>query len=125
LYLVGRPAEETERLQTQAAFLQPFTERLFRDAGIGPGMKVPDLGSAAGVVALLAARLVGSKGQVGGIDKNPSILETARSRAHDAGCSNVSFAAGDIRELVLPQDFDAVVGRYVSMFMSDPQQSAR
>ena len=68
-------------------------------------MKVLDLGSGAGDVALLAARLVGSEGEVVGIDTNPPILETARARAHDAGCSNVSFAAGDIRELSLPHDF--------------------
>jgi ubiquinone/menaquinone biosynthesis C-methylase UbiE len=125
LYVLGRIAEETERLQTQATFLQPFTERLFRDAGIGRGIKVLDLGSGAGDVALLAARLVGSEGEVVGIDTNSAILETARGRARDAGCSNVSFAAGDIRELSLPQDFDAVVGRYVLMFMSDPAAAIR
>jgi len=125
LYVLGRTAEETERLKAQAAFVQPFTERLFRDAGIGQGMKVLDLGSGAGDVALLAARLVGSEGEVVGIDTNPSILETARARARDAGCGNVSFAAGDIRELSLPQDFDAVVGRYVLMFMPDPAAAMR
>jgi SAM-dependent methyltransferase len=124
-YVLGRTAEETERLQAQAAFVQPFTERLFRDAGIVQGMKVLDLGSGAGDVALLAARLVGSEGEVVGIDTNPSILETARARARDAGCSNVSFATGDITDLSLPQDFDAVVGRYVLMFMPDPAAAMR
>jgi ubiquinone/menaquinone biosynthesis C-methylase UbiE len=76
-------------------------------------------------VALLAARLVGSRGEVVGIDTNPSILEAARSRARDAECSNVSFVAGDIRELSLPQDFDAVVGRYVLLFMPDPAAAMR
>ena len=79
LYALGQTAAETARLQRQAAFLQPFTERLFRDAGIGPGMKVLDLGSGAGDVAVLAARLVGSEGEVVGIDTNPSILESARA----------------------------------------------
>jgi ubiquinone/menaquinone biosynthesis C-methylase UbiE len=126
LYALGRTAEETERLQAQAAFLRPFTERLFRDAGIGPGMKVLDLGSGAGDVALLAAQLVGSEGEVVGVDTNSSILEVARARARDAGCSNnVSFAAGDIKDLTLAQDFDAVVGRYVLMFMSDPAAAMR
>jgi SAM-dependent methyltransferase len=125
LYVLGRTAEETERLQAQAAFVQPFTERLFRDAGIGRGMKVLDLGSGAGDVALLAARLVGSEGEVVGIDTNTAILETARGRARDAGYSNVSFFPGDVRELSLPQDFDAVVGRYVLMFMTDPAAAMR
>jgi SAM-dependent methyltransferase len=125
LYALGQTAAETARLRRQAAFLKPFTERLFRDAGIGPGMKVLDLGSGAGDVALLAARLVGSEGEVVGIDTNPSILEVARARAHDAGRSNVSFAAGDIKDLTLARDFDAVVGRYVLMFMSDPAAALR
>jgi SAM-dependent methyltransferase len=120
VYVLGRTAEETERLKAQAAFIQPFTERLFRDAGIGQGMKVLDLGSGAGDVALLAARLVGSEGEVVGIDTNPAILETARARARDAGCNNVSFSAGDVTDLSLPRDFDAVVGRYILMFMPDP-----
>jgi ubiquinone/menaquinone biosynthesis C-methylase UbiE len=124
-YVLGRSAEEVERLQSQAAFIRPFTERLFRDAGIAHGMKVLDLGSGAGDVALLAARLVGPEGAVVGIDTNPAILETARGRARDAGCSNVSFAAGDIRQLSLPQDFDAVVGRYVLMFTPDPAAAMR
>ena len=63
-YVLGRGAEEVERLQSQAAFIQPSTDRLFRDAGIVGGMKVLDLGSGAGDLALLAARLVGQEGVV-------------------------------------------------------------
>jgi ubiquinone/menaquinone biosynthesis C-methylase UbiE len=122
-YVLGRSAEEVERLQSQAAFIRPFTERLFRDAGIARGMKVLDLGSGAGDVALLAARLVGQEGTVVGIDTNPAILEVARTRA--AQHRNVSFEAGDIRTLSLARDFDAAVGRYVLMFNSDPAHTMR
>jgi ubiquinone/menaquinone biosynthesis C-methylase UbiE len=124
-YVLGRSAEEVDRLQSQATFLRPFTERLFRDAGITRGMKVLDLGSGAGDVALLAARLVGPEGAVLGIDTNPAILEIARARARDAQHRNVSFEAGDIRTLSLARDFDAVVGRYVLMFMPDPAPTMR
>ena len=124
-YVLGRSAEEAERLQSQAAFLQPFTERLFRDAGMARGMKVLDLGSGAGDVSLLAARLVGPKGTVVGIDTNPAILEVARARARDAQHLNISFETGDITELSLAQDFDAVVGRYVLMFTPDPAHTMR
>ena len=124
-YVLGRSAEEVDRLQSQAAFLRPFTERLFQDAGITRGMKVLDLGSGAGDVALLAARLVGPEGAVLGVDTNPAILEIARARARDAQHLNVSFEAGDIRTLSLARDFDAVVGRYVLMFMPDPAPTMR
>ena len=82
-----------------------------------------DLGSGAGDVALLAARLVGPEGTVVGIDTNSAILEVARARAREAQHRNVSFEAGDIRELALARDFDAVVGRYVLMFTPDPAQA--
>jgi ubiquinone/menaquinone biosynthesis C-methylase UbiE len=124
-YVLGRSAEEVDRLQSQAAFLRPFTERLFRDAGITRGMKVLDLGSGAGDVALLAARLVGPEGTVLGVDTSPAILEIARARARDAQHLNVSFEAGDIRTLSLARDFDAVVGRYVLMFTPDPAPTMR
>jgi SAM-dependent methyltransferase len=120
VYVLGRSKEETARLQSQASFVEPFTERLFRDAGITPGMKVLDIGSGAGDVALLAARLVGSTGSVLGVDTNPEVLETARARAHDDGLRNLSFKTGDIGELALERDFDALIGRYVLMFVPDP-----
>src|SRR5271163_695607 len=82
-YVLGRSAEEVERLRSQAAFIRPFTERLLRDAGIARGMKVLDLGTGAGDVALLAAHLVGQEGTVVGIDTNSAILEVARARARD------------------------------------------
>jgi ubiquinone/menaquinone biosynthesis C-methylase UbiE len=88
-------------------------------------MKVLDLGSGAGDVALLAAHLVRPEGTVVGIDTNPAILEVARARARDAQHRNVSFEAGDIRGLSLARDFDAVVGRYVLMFMPCPSHTGR
>ena len=53
-------------------------------------MKVLDIGSGAGDVAFAAAELVGSDGEVVGVDMNAEILETARARAQDAGLANVN-----------------------------------
>ena len=58
-YALGGSDAEHERLIRQAARLAPYTERLFRDAGIGPKQRVLDLGSGAGDVAIPAARLPG------------------------------------------------------------------
>jgi ubiquinone/menaquinone biosynthesis C-methylase UbiE len=41
--------------------LEPLTERLFREAGIGAGQRVLDVGFGVGDVAMLAARLVGDR----------------------------------------------------------------
>jgi ubiquinone/menaquinone biosynthesis C-methylase UbiE len=55
-YVLGSTDAEHERLIRQAARLDPYTERLFRDAGIGPGHRVLDIGSGVGDVAMLVAR---------------------------------------------------------------------
>ena len=119
-YTMGRSKEETERLIQQSGLYEDITGRLLRDAGLFTGMKVLDIGSGAGDVALAAAELVGSEGEVLGVDMNPEILETARTRAQAAGLANVQFVAGDAQTLDLPNDFDALIGRLVLMYLPDP-----
>jgi ubiquinone/menaquinone biosynthesis C-methylase UbiE len=119
-YILGRSDAETRRLILQHQIYAPITRRFFEAAGIGAGMKVLDLGSGAGDVALLAADLVGPMSRVVGVDMNATILETARARASAAGATHVSFVAGDVRDVALDGDFDAVVGRWVLMHMTDP-----
>jgi ubiquinone/menaquinone biosynthesis C-methylase UbiE len=98
----------------------PYTRRLLEDAGITSGMKVLGVGSGAGDVALLAADLVGPDGTVVGVDTNPLILETAHKRVQVAGFKNTFFVSTDISQFVIDEDFDAVVGRCVLFFLSDP-----
>jgi len=100
--------------------LGDLTERLFRDAGMVSGMSVLDVGCGAGDVSFLALSLVGSGGQVIGVDRAPEPVAVAASRAAAAGLSNVQFIAGDIATLSLPQRVDFVVGRLVLMYQPDP-----
>ena len=119
-YTMGRSKEETERLIQQSGLYEDITGRLLRDAGLFTGMKVLDIGSGAGDVTFAAAELVGSEGEVLGVDMNPEILETARTRARTAGLANVQFVAGDAQTLGLPNDFDALIGRLVLMYLPNP-----
>jgi ubiquinone/menaquinone biosynthesis C-methylase UbiE len=119
-YTMGRSAEETERLIQQSGLYEDITRRFLTEAGLFPGMKVLDIGSGAGDVAFAAAELVGSEGQVVGVDMNEEILETARARAQDAGYANVQFLAGDAQTLDLANDFDALIGRLVLIYLPDP-----
>lgn len=119
-YALGHTDAEHQRLIRQAAWLAPHTERLFRDAGIGPGQRVLDLGSGVGDVALIAAHLVGSSGEVLGIERDPRSIERARVRMAEGGLSHVSFTQSDVAQIPSDQLFDAVVGRYILMFLPDP-----
>ena len=119
-YTLGRTSHETTRLIEQSRIYGESTTRLCKRAGIAEGMRVLEIGSGAGDVALTLAELVGSSGQVIGVDVNAAILDAARQRAADAGIWNVEFVAGDARNFDFPDKFDAVVGRFVLMYMADP-----
>ncbi|RKU27561.1 hypothetical protein C6495_16115, partial [Candidatus Poribacteria bacterium] len=122
---MGRSEAETRRLIEQSQLYDGVTRRFLNAAGIEKGMKVLDIGSGAGDVALTLAEVVATNGSVVGVDVNAEILETARSRADAAGITNVTFIAGDARTLNLPNDFDAIVGRLVLMYMAEPADALK
>jgi SAM-dependent methyltransferase len=125
VYALGHSTRELHRLSTQGRLLEPLTRQIFRDAGIGPGMRVLDVGSGAGDVAFLAADLVGNTGEVIGMDRSEVALDLARARAKDRSLHNVSFQEGDPVEATFAQPFDAVVGRLVLMYYADPVAALR
>src|SRR6266849_3723391 len=119
-YALGSTDAEHERLIRQATWLAAHTERLFREAGIGPGQRVLDLGSGVGDVALIAARLVGPSGEVVGIERDPRSIALAAARMAEADLRNVSFTQSDAAQIPGDKPFDAAVGRYILMFLPDP-----
>src|SRR3989449_1614735 len=119
-YALGGTSAEHERLIRQAARLAPFTERFFRDAGIGPGQRVLDLGSGVGDVAMLAARLVGPSGEVVGVERDAGTIARARTRVAEAGLHNVRFTQSDVSQTPAGNPFAAAVGRFILMFLPDP-----
>ena len=122
-YTLGRTSQETTRLIEQSKIYGESTRRLCKRAGISEGMRVLEIGSGAGDVALTLAELVGPTGKVVGVDVNAKILDTARQRVTDAGMQNVEFIAGDARNLNFSDKFDAVVGRFVLMYMANPPEA--
>ena len=121
-YTLASTDQERARLARQAEAARPVTERLFRRAGIGPGSRVLDVGSGAGDVAMLVAELVGDSGSVTGIDRDQAQLDTATARCVEAGLDNVRFEVADLND---PPNgpFDAIVGRLVLMYQSDPSRA--
>src|SRR5215813_10419003 len=119
-YALGYTDFEQDRLIRQAAHIAPVTERLFREAGIGPGHRVLDLGSGVGDVSMLVARIVGSSGEVVGIEVDASSIARAKTRIAHARLRNVSFTQTDVNQIVSDEPFDAAVGRFILMFLPDP-----
>ena len=118
-YLLGHSISEQLRLVRQSSLLAPFTERLLRDAGIGAGMRVLDIGCGMGDVSMLAAQLVGPSGQVVGVDLDGLALARARERTSALGLANVTFVQSDVTRPDASALFDAIVGRLVLQFLPD------
>ncbi|MEV6524453.1 methyltransferase domain-containing protein [Longispora sp. NPDC051575] len=122
-YALGHADPELARLEHQAAMLAPATSLILRNAGIGPGMRVLDLGTGTGDVARLAADLVGPTGSVVGVDRSADALRMAASLS--AGHPHVSFVEDDIATWRDPDGFDAIVGRLVLVHTPAPADVLR
>lgn len=119
-YILGHSEHEIRRLMLQAALLKPITARMLQEAGIESGMRILDLGTGCGDVAMLAAELVGPAGSVVGIDRSDDALAAARERARLAGHSNIRFHRGNAEDFVETVPFDMAIGRYVLIHQADP-----
>jgi 2-polyprenyl-3-methyl-5-hydroxy-6-metoxy-1,4-benzoquinol methylase len=119
-YVLGHSAGELRRLKHQAREIDPVSRRFLVEAGVTAGMRVLDVGTGAGDTALLLADLVGERGEVVGFDRSASAIESARARAAERWLGNVTFVHGTAEDLSPGAPFDAVFGRYVLQFQSDP-----
>jgi arsenite methyltransferase len=90
------------------------------------GETVLDLGSGAGFDCFLAAKKVGPKGKVIGVDMTPEMLERARKNAVIGGYKNVEFLEGEIEALPLKDEtVDVVISNCVINLSPDKEQVFR
>ncbi|HEU5011641.1 MAG TPA: class I SAM-dependent methyltransferase [Roseiflexaceae bacterium] len=119
-YILGHDEQALERLIRQSDYWAEDTRAFLQRAGLQPGMRVLDLGSGAGDVALLAAALVGPRGSVVSVDRAPEAVERATQRAAQLNVANVQFVQADINAFEPEGMFDAVIGRLVLLYLPDP-----
>ena len=124
-YLLGHTGHELRRLDLQGALYRPVTLRSFREAGIGAGMRVLDIGCGSGDVTLTAAELVGPTGEVLGIDRGPDAIATARAKVAGGAGPVVHFEVTELEAFHRPEYFDAVVGRFILMHQPRPAEVLR
>jgi len=83
-------------------------------ASLKEGETVLDLGSGAGFDCFLAARKVGEKGKVIGVDMTPEMLDKGRANARKGKYTNVEFRLGEIENLpVADKSVDVVISNCV------------
>ena len=122
---IGPSGDELFQPSKSARLLEPFTRQLLLEAGLKPGMRVLDVCSGAGDVALLTRNLVGREGSVVGFDSSGEAVAYANARARTEGSNNLEFIQADIQDLPFDAEFDAIVGRIVLAYRDQPVRDLR
>jgi len=97
---------------------------------LAAGERVVDVGCGAGIDTLIAARMVGERGRVIGVDMTPAMLERARASARTMGATNVELRQGYAESLPVDDGWaDVVISNGVLNLFPDKlgglQQMAR
>jgi ubiquinone/menaquinone biosynthesis C-methylase UbiE len=121
-YALGYSDHEAQRLKRQADLSQDILEYGLTRGGLTRGMRVLDLGSGLGDVALCAARIVGPEGSVVGVERWAPSLATARRRASELGLRNVTFVESALQDFEPEGTFDALIGRFILQYLPDRSQ---
>ena len=92
-------------------------------ASLKEGETILDLGSGAGFDAFLAAKKVGPKGKVIGVDMTTEMIEKAREYAHKGDFENVEFRLGEIENLpAADNSVDVVISNCVINLSPDKEK---
>ena len=95
-------------------------------ASLKVGETVLDLGSGGGIDVFLAAKKVGPKGKVIGVDMSEAMLERAASNAAKNGYKNVEFRLGEIEKLPVSDGaVDVIISNCVINLSTDKNQVFR
>jgi ubiquinone/menaquinone biosynthesis C-methylase UbiE len=117
-------AETYEQYFVPAMFI-PWAAILLRYASPRPGERVLDAACGTGIVARLAAPLVGSNGQVAALDINPAMLAVARAHPAPPGAT-IRWQEGDAVALPFPDGaFDVVLCQHGLQFVPDRAGAVR
>lgn len=83
-------------------------------ASLQPGQTVLDLGSGAGLDCFFAAKKVGERGKVIGVDMTPEMIERATGSAQRLNIQNVEFRQGFIEDIPVESNtVDVVISNCV------------
>ena len=92
-------------------------------ASLKEGEVVLDLGAGGGFDCFLAAKKVGKKGKVIGVDMTPEMIDKARENTRRGGYANVEFRLGEIENLpAADNSVDAVISNCVINLAPDKKK---
>ena len=89
--------------------------------GIGPGLRVLDVGCGGGDVTREIARRIGAGGHVTGIDMDEVEIGLAREEATALRLVNVDYRVGNLLTDTIGERFDAIYARFLLSHLSNPE----
>lgn len=121
-YVLGRSAEEYERLRAQSRIWEAATGRLFDRVELSRGARCLDAGCGPGEVMRLMAQRVGPAGYVCGVDVDAELGAQAVAMLQLAGHRQCAFVAADLEDAAPIQGgpFDLVYARLLLFHVGDP-----
>ncbi|MCP9807268.1 methyltransferase domain-containing protein [Cyanobium sp. T1B-Tous] len=119
-YVVGTSEAELARLLRQHALFRPACMEAWRRAGVGPGLRVLDVGAGPGAAALDLAALVGPAGSVVAVERNSRFVSHGQTRARASGLAQLEVLQADLLRDPLPAGpFDLIWCRWVAVYLED------
>jgi SAM-dependent methyltransferase len=99
----------------------PSARELVANAKLTPGAQVLDVATGTGVVARVAAAVIGSTGHVTALDATESMLDVARSQPAAPGAAPIEYIHSAIENAALPAAaFDAAFCQQALQFFDEP-----
>ena len=113
-YALKLSEAELARYRYMAETARGMEGELWAKAGIAEGASVADVGCGPGAVSLVLAELVGPRGRVVAVDRDPSAVEAARAAAAVVGAGNVTIEVGEAHDTgISPSSVDVAMIRHV------------
>jgi len=114
---IGRPIEDRERRRWQNP------EVILSSSGLRSGFTLIDIGCGGGFFALPAARIVGEKGKVYGLDTNADSIASLRVQAGRQGLENLHLTVGRAEETIVCKQCADIV--FIGMALHDFGDSSK
>ncbi len=123
-HLSGSGPENYERFQVPSIF-EPLARIFLDHAPVRAGQRLLDVACGTGIVARMAAPMLGDGGSVVGVDLNPGMLKVAAAKAPEDGPS-FDWREGDVADLPCPDDaFDIVLCQQGLQFFPEKPAALR
>jgi ubiquinone/menaquinone biosynthesis C-methylase UbiE len=120
-YVLGTHDAEIGRLHLQHGIWRELVHDCWKRAGIGKGQRIIDIGCGPGFASVDLADVVGTDGEVIGIERSERFIAHAENLCLARGLSNTSFLHADVMlDALGVQDADAIWCRWLAIFVSDP-----